>query len=124
MLYKKTVIASWVTAVCLCLVSLLSAISKQNLSYHVAINVVSYLGVYGIATYLSRGNSTEKIVLTFVNILGAGMLLSLTYVAFLKYAGIMRVIMMLIGIIGSVSGLLAIWFNNKFEKPSETESEK
>lgn len=121
-LYKKAVITSWVTAICLCLVTLISAISRHDLSYNVAINMVSYLGVYGIATYLSRGHSTEKIVLTFVNILGAAMLLSLTYVAFLKYVGMMQVVLMLLGIVGAVSALLAIWFNNKFEKPSKTES--
>lgn len=115
-MYKKTVITSWTTALCLCLITVITASVEHHLNYQVAVSVFSYIGVYAIALYLSKSNSTEKIVLTLVNILGTAMLIALMYSAVTKYHGIVMVGLLLISLVGAVTGLMAIWFNNKFEK--------
>ncbi|MTV81171.1 hypothetical protein [Secundilactobacillus folii] len=121
-MYKKTVITSAIVATCLCLVTLIIAAVKSNFNYETLVAVVSYIGVYAISIYLSRNNSTEKIVLTLVNILATVMMLGLMYSAIVKYHGFIMVLLLLISLIGVVAGVLAIWFNNKFQKVESKKS--
>lgn len=89
---------------------------QHNFTYRVLVSVISYLGVYAISLYLSKNNSAEKIILTLVNILAAVLLLATVYTAVTKYQGIVSIVVVLISVIGAVSGVMAIWYNNKFQK--------
>ncbi|WP_056947887.1 hypothetical protein [Secundilactobacillus odoratitofui] len=115
-MYKKTAITSWITAICLCLVTVITAISQHHVTYQVLISIISYLGVYAISLYLSKSNSTEKIILTLVNILAVILLAGMAYSAVMKYHGLLMVSMVMISLIGVIAAVFAIWYNNKFKK--------
>ncbi|KZL41072.1 hypothetical protein [Secundilactobacillus collinoides] len=113
---KQAVISSWITAACLCIATVLSAAFQQHITYMIGINILSYLGVYGICIYLSKNNSTEKIVLTLVNILAIFMMLSWMYMAVQKFSVIGIVLMVIVGIVGIIGAGWSIFANNKFQK--------
>lgn len=115
-MYKKTAITSWITAICLCLVTVITAISQRHVTYQVLISIISYLGVYAISLYLSKSNSTEKIILTLVNILAVILLAGMAYSAVMKYHGLLMVSLVMISLIGVIAAVFAIWYNNKFKK--------
>ncbi|HBF73630.1 MAG TPA: hypothetical protein DDW71_00005 [Lactobacillus sp.] len=123
-MYKKYAMTSWITAICLCLITVISAMSKHNLSYQVLVSVLSYIGVYAISLYLAKHNGTEKIVLTFVNILAVAILVAMIINATRKYSGFVVVLLLVICIVGTVTGIMAIWFNNRFEKTNSADSKE
>lgn len=123
-MFKKYAVTSWITAICLCLITVIAAISRNNLTYQVAVSVVSYLGVYAISLYLAKHNGTEKIILTFVNILAVAMLVAMVINAFKKYSGLTTVSLLIICAVGIVTGIMAIWYNNRFEKEKPADSKE
>ncbi|GAX01982.1 hypothetical protein [Secundilactobacillus silagei] len=123
-MYKKTVITSWITGICLCLITVISALSQHHLSYQSLVSVLSYLGVYAISLYLAKHNGTEKIILTFVNILAVAMLTAMMINAVRKYSGLVTVSLLVICVVGTVTGIMAIWFNNRFAKVNSGKSKE
>lgn len=123
-MFKKYAVTSWITAICLCLITVIAAISRNNLTYQVAVSVVSYLGVYAISLYLAKHNGTEKIILTFVNILAVAMLVAMVINAFKKYSGLTTVSLLIVCAVGIVTGIMAIWYNNRFEKEKPADSKE
>ncbi|GAW99607.1 hypothetical protein [Secundilactobacillus mixtipabuli] len=123
-MFKKYAVTSWITAICLCLITVIAAISRNNLTYQVAVSVVSYLGVYAISLYLAKHNGTEKIILTFVNILAVAMLVAMVINAFKKYSGLTTVALLIVCAVGIVTGIMAIWYNNRFEKEKPADSKE
>lgn len=123
-MHKKTAITSWITAIALCLITVISALSKQHLSYQILVSVLSYLGVYAISLYLAKHNGTEKIILTFVNILAVAMLVAMMINAVRNFSGISMLLLLLVSIIGAVTGIMAIWYNNRFEKTNSADSKE
>lgn len=123
-MFKKYAVTSWITAICLCLITVIAAISRNNLTYQVAVSVVSYLGVYAISLYLAKHNGTEKIILTFVNILAVAMLVAMVINAFKKYTGLTTVSLLIVCAVGIVTGIMAIWYNNRFEKEKPADSKE
>lgn len=123
-MYRKTAVTSWITAIGLCLITVIAAVSKHQLSYRVLVSVASYIGVYAISLYLTKHNGAEKIILTFVNILAVAMLIAMMFNAVRNYSGIATVMLLIVCVIGTVTGLMAIWFNNRFEKKDSAESKE
>lgn len=123
-MYRKTAITSWITAIGLCLITVIAAVSKHQLSYQVLVSVASYIGVYAISLYLAKHNGTEKIILTFVNILAVAMFVAMMFNAVRKYSGMATGALLIVCVIGTVSGLMAIWFNNRFEKKNSANSKE
>lgn len=121
---RKTAITSWITAIGLCLITVISAISKHALSYESLISVVSYIGVYAISLYLAKHNDREKIILTLVNLLAVVMLVAMMVDAVKKYSGMAAGSLLIVSAIGTVTGIMAIWFNNHFEKNDNTDSKE
>ncbi|MGL0748298.1 hypothetical protein ABPD29_06800 [Secundilactobacillus paracollinoides] len=113
---KQAVISSWVTAICLCITTVLSAVFQQHVTYMIWINMISYLGVYGICIFLSKNNSTEKIVLTLVDILAIFMMASWIYMAVQKFSVLGIILIIIVGLVGIVGAAWSIFANNKFQK--------
>ncbi|KRL75254.1 hypothetical protein FC17_GL002906 [Secundilactobacillus paracollinoides DSM 15502 = JCM 11969] len=114
-------ISSWVTAICLCITTVLSAVFQQHVTYMIWINMISYLGVYGICIFLSKNNSTEnnsteKIVLTLVDILAIFMMASWIYMAVQKFSVLGIILIIIVGLVGIVGAAWSIFANNKFQK--------
>ncbi|MCH5461404.1 hypothetical protein HC026_02485 [Lactobacillus sp. LC28-10] len=120
-MYEKTAITSWITAVALCLITLISAMSKHNLSYQTLVSILSYIGVYAISLYLAKHNGSEKIILTFVNVLAVAMLVAMMVNAVRSFSAFMMILLLIVSIIGAITGIMAIWYNNRFEKNNSNE---
>ncbi|GAX05843.1 hypothetical protein IWT25_01168 [Secundilactobacillus pentosiphilus] len=121
---RKTAITSWITAIGLCLITVISAVSKHDLSYESLVSVVSYIGVYAISLYLAKHNDSEKIILTLVNILAVVMLVAMMVDAVKKYSGMTTGLLLIVCVIGTATGIMAIWFNNHFEKKDSADSKE
>lgn len=78
--------------------------------------MISYLGVYGICIFLSKNNSTEKIVLTLVDILAIFMMASWIYMAVQKFSVLGIILIIIVGLVGIVGAAWSIFANNKFQK--------